>query len=533
MANLCQISGMGNFSFIMNIRKLWNANCRMFVMDCSQKQCEKGLGPNNSTVNAQHTRGRSRSNQPLFTDTELLGSNSCAYGQHKPKHYVSLCNETYYDDEEVWACRKKNGVLLDPPDIDIEYLCEPSNLEEIERNIIARKGIGNITLLQQLYEEIQQLGEKMVKSLMTQDSRESTEKRMNELTEKFNKEALVIPNRTHPDVVLSEDAMPRIVETCGVKPTFAFQPKTLEQLAKDLDGLRMDNLGNLTGPRTYYLKNSFAEMESALTRFTVDHLKSKGYVLMSVPDLLHPQVIDACGMPVTGDRSQVYHIDKNRHGRDLALSGTAEMALAGYHANRSFPLYSLPRQLQAVSRCFRAEVSHSLNEKGLYRVHQFTKVEMFGVTAAEAGDESEKLLDEMLSIQKQLYKTLGLHFVVLDMPSHELGAAAYRKYDIEAWMPGRGCFGEVSSTSNCTDYQSRRLHVRYSVPSGEQVYVHTVNGTACAVPRMLIAIIETYQQEDGSVRIPEALQSYMRGQTVMAKPAKRVDMRWLKYRSQH
>lgn len=178
------------------------------------------------------------------------------------------------------------------------------------------------------------------------------------------------------------------------------------------------------------------------------------------------------------------------------------MALAGYFAGSRLKEKKLPVKVTAVSRCFRAETSALQEEKGIYRVHQFTKVEMFSVCRAT---ESEGILNEFRDIEINLFKNLGLHFKLLDMPPCELGAPAYRKYDIEAWMPGRKLWGEISSCSNCTDYQSRRLNIR--VDETDE-FAHTVNGTACAIPRMLIALIETFQREDGTIVIPAALRKF-------------------------
>lgn len=223
--------------------------------------------------------------------------------------------------------------------------------------------------------------------------------------------------------------------------------------------------------------------------------------------MLPAEVIKSCGMTTDGDRNQVYRILPS----NLCLSGTSEMALAGYFAGSKLKANKLPVKVTAVSRCFRAETSGLQEEKGIYRVHQFTKVEMFSVCRPE---ESAAMLDEFREIEINLFKNIGLHFQLLDMPPHELGAPAYRKYDIEAWMPGREMWGEISSCSNCTDYQSRRLNIKLDEPNE---YAHTVNGTACAVPRMLIAIIETFQQQDGSILIPKALQKYMKRERIIKR----------------
>lgn len=223
-----------------------------------------------------------------------------------------------------------------------------------------------------------------------------------------------------------------------------------------------------------------------------------GFSIVSVPDILPADVITSCGMKVDGDRNQVYRLVPS----NLCLSGTSEMALAGYFAGSRLKEKELPVKVTAVSRCFRAETSALQEEKGIYRVHQFTKVEMFSVCRPT---ESEAILNEFKEIEIDLFKNLGLYFKLLDMPPCELGAPAYRKYDIEAYMPGRKLWGEISSCSNCTDYQSRRLNIK--VDETDE-FAHTINGTACAVPRMLIALIETNQREDGTIPIPEALKKF-------------------------
>jgi seryl-tRNA synthetase len=225
-----------------------------------------------------------------------------------------------------------------------------------------------------------------------------------------------------------------------------------------------------------------------------------GFSLMSVPDILPPDVINACGMQTDGDRTQIYRLMPS----GLCLSGTSEMALAGFFAGSKIPRDKMPIKVTAVSRCFRAETSAIQEEKGIYRVHQFTKVEMFSVCSPS---QSEAILEEFKDIEIALFNKLGLYFKLLDMPPNELGAPAYRKYDIETYMPGRKMWGEISSCSNCTDYQTRRLNITLE---NSDEFAHTVNGTACAIPRMLIAIIESFQNDDGTITIPQELQKYMK-----------------------
>jgi seryl-tRNA synthetase len=228
---------------------------------------------------------------------------------------------------------------------------------------------------------------------------------------------------------------------------------------------------------------------------------------MTVPDLLRGAVFEGCGMTPNASPSQIYNIDPSRF-EDLNLAGTAEVGLAGYFMDHSVAFRDLPVRMVCSSTCYRAETDTGKEPWGLYRVHHFTKVEMFGVTGPGL-EQSSQLLDEFLSLQVEILTELGLHFRVLDMPTQELGLPAYRKFDIEAWMPGRGRFGEVTSASNCTDFQSRRLHIMFQTETGGLQFAHTVNATACAVPRLLIAILESNQQKDGSVLVPPALQPYL------------------------
>ncbi|KAJ8961476.1 hypothetical protein NQ318_014724 [Aromia moschata] len=257
-----------------------------------------------------------------------------------------------------------------------------------------------------------------------------------------------------------------------------------------------------------------AELEQALINYCVEKLILNGFQFVSVPDILPRLVIESCGMHTRGDRNQVFTLDSKLHQPDLCLSGTSEMALAGFLTSKVFSEDELPVKLAAVSRCYRAETSSVAEERGIYRVHEFTKVEMFVVSKPE---ESDSVLEDIRILQEENFNSLGLHFQVLDMPPHELGAPAYRKYDLEAWMPGRDLYGEISSCSNCTDYQSRRLNVKYKDKYGDLRFVHTLNGTACAIPRLLIALTETGQDKRGVITIPEPLHRFMAGKTFIGR----------------
>jgi seryl-tRNA synthetase len=405
---------------------------------------------------------------------------------------------------------KKTKLLLEPPEYDWLFLCNPAFTEELAQNIVNRKGVGDIRRVIELYKKLE----------------ESTNYAD---IEKIKQELLAaasdLPNISHSSSPVGDEGCEELVETVGNQRDFDFKPKSVVQLGANLGILRTRDLALTTGQRTYYFTGALAKLEQALIKYSLDKLLRNGFMLVTVPDLIPPEIIEACGFKTTGERTQVYRLD-SRHG-NLCLAGTAEMSLAAMFMNKVLQDAKLPKKVVAVSRCYRAETSNVEEETGIYRVHQFTKVEMFGLTANETGEESEKLFNEFVNIQKELFSGLGLHFRVLNMPTHELGAPAYKKYDIEAWMPDKKFYGEISSTSNCTDYQSRRLHMKYVNDCYAVHHVHTVNGTACAIPRMVMAILENFQNKDGSVAVPEKLVDYM-GMDRIAKDREPPIMRWIK-----
>lgn len=378
-------------------------------------------------------------------------------------------------------------VCMPEPEYNIKYLCNPSNRDYIVNNIKRRKGIGDIDAVLKLAKE-----------------HGKQEIFLNELSK--------IPNNTDP-IVFEYGDTPHILKVCGSKHDFGFTPKEFSYIAKKLKLIRMNRLGVLIGSRGYILQGDLADLENALVHYTIQKLIKHKFQLVSVPDILPSEIIKRCGLITDGPRTLVYNLNTH-YGNKYSLSGTAEMSLAAKLMNAKLSYKDLPLKLAAVSRCYRAETSSSLDEKGIYRVHQFTKVEMF---ACSEQNKSSEVFQYLQNIQEDLFSSLGLHFQILDMPAHELGAPAYRKVDVEAWMPGRKQFGEISSCSNCTDYQSRRLNIKYQLPNGEFSHVHTLNGTACAIPRMLIALCETHQTEHGRIKVPEPLVQFMNGKTLIRK----------------
>jgi seryl-tRNA synthetase len=265
------------------------------------------------------------------------------------------------------------------------------------------------------------------------------------------------------------------------------------------------------------------QMELALVSYAIEMAMKKGWKLVKPPDVVRMDVALACGFrPRDKDGDQIYRLSNvtvDESGASvedghLCLAGTAEIPLAAMNMETTFDEKDLPIKYVGVGTAYRAEAgSRGRESKGLYRVHQFTKVELFACTRSQDSDE---MLNEILDLQKEIVEGLGLHARILDMPAHELGNAAFAKYDIEAWLYGRQAWGEITSASNCTDYQSRRLNTRYR-PVGKDAklqFVHTLNGTAIAVPRMIIAILESGLQEDGTVEIPMALRKFIGADTI-------------------
>ncbi|MCG8591027.1 MAG: serine--tRNA ligase [Proteobacteria bacterium] len=316
-----------------------------------------------------------------------------------------------------------------------------------------------------------------------------------------------LPNFLHPEVPIGGEADYRVLKEVGKPPAFDFAPLDHLALGEKLDLLDFESAARVAGQKFYYLKNEAVLLELALQRFALDVVRERGFGLYTTPDLARPEILDGTGYNPRGEETQIYSIE----GADLCLIGTAEITLGGLRADSILDEDELPLRVAGLSHCYRTEAgSHGRESRGLYRVHQFSKVEMFAFTTPE---QSDAMHEELLEIEEQIFQALELPYRVIDVASGDLGAPAYRKFDIEAWMPGRGeagDYGEVTSASNTTDFQARRLRIRYRrADSKKNELVHTLNGTAVAVPRAILALLENHQQADGRVRVPAALQSYL------------------------
>src|SRR5262245_43860143 len=327
---------------------------------------------------------------------------------------------------------------------------------------------------------------------------------------------MAVPNMTHPAAPVGTTAADnKVVGRWGEPAKFDFAPRDHVALGEALDLVDFDAGAAVAGQKFYFLKNEAVLLELALVQYAVQTLLREGYTPIITPDLARQEVLEGIGFIPRGPETQIYSVENS----DLCLIATAEITLGGMHRDRIFDEAELPLRYVGLSHCFRTEAgAPGRDARGLYRVHQFTKVEMFAFCVPE---QSDAVHEEIRAIEERVFQGLGLPYHVIDTCTGDLGGPAYRKFDLEAWMPARGQageFGEVTSTSNCTDFQARRLNIRYKSPQFKGTrFVHTLNGTAVAVTRALVAILENNQQADGSVVIPQVLRPWMRGKEIIAR----------------
>lgn len=394
---------------------------------------------------------------------------------------------------------------------DIEQLLE---LDEKRRSLIIK--IDDLKAEKnQLNDKIQAGGDKkeiIERGKLVKTELDKLEPELGEVEKNFKIILMQVPNMTHADSPLGkDDGENKEIEVYGELPKFSFEPKGHEELMKNLDLIDFEKAAKVAGGKFYYLKNEGALLEIALVQFAFDKLIKKGFVPFITPDLARDKVLEGIGFNPRGPETQVYSVENT----DLSLVGTAEITMGGYHMDEIIPEDKLPLKYAAFSHCFRTEAgSYGRHSAGLYRVHQFSKVEMFAYTLPE---KSEEMHTELKNIEVEIFKDLGVPFRVVDICTGDLGGPAYRKYDLEAWMTSRNGWGEVTSTSDTTTYQSRRLNIKVERKDGTKEFLHMLNGTAIAISRALIAIIENYQQEDGSVVVPEVLRPFMPGNISIIK----------------
>jgi len=453
------------------------------------------------------------------------------------------------------------------PQLDLRRLRDADTVDAIQRNIVARGSSAfvdghHVARLYERYNSLEfqtaqarkkknMIGKRIFQAKTEEEKQSilaeatSLKEELSALEAEFDRlghelehEASKIPNDTSSQTPIGPEGCGRVLRIHGSTQSSygVTQPQDHLSLCHRWQLVDFEAGSMVSGSRFYFLQHELALLEVALVSWSMSFLVRRGFTPVLPPDLIRSNFVAACGfqprdMPIAGKEgeegnaagvSQIYHVAHS----DLSLAGTAEIPLASMYAQREFnqdELAQRPIKHVAFGHAFRTEAGGTGTAiRGLYRVHQFSKVEMFAITTPEM---SESMFDEIVSIQEAMYKELGLCFRVLEIPSEDLGAPAYRKIDCESWMPGRivagengssddanskpGSFGEISSASNCTDYQARRLNIKLRDHKQKKFrFVHTLNGTACAIPRLLISILEQHQQPDGSIRIPEVLRPF-------------------------
>jgi len=411
----------------------------------------------------------------------------------------------------------------------LDYHFIKENIDAVKKNIIARNMNADADKVVQLFDQktakitaLQVLqtkrneNAKSMKAKLDDATRQKlisdgkliktqiadAEAEITKITAELEEEAQKIPNMAHPDAPIGKlDKDNLEVKVVGTPTKFDFEPKDHVQLGEELDLIDFDAGTKVAGPKFYYLKNEAVFLQMALEMYAMNILRKHNFTPFITPDIARTEILKGIGFNPRGSESNVYTLEDE----DSCLVATAEITLGGYHSGEILKKDQLPLYYCGLSHCFRREAgSAGQFSKGLYRVHQFSKLEMFVYCLPE---DSDKIHEKLRLIEEEIFSGLGIPFRVVDTCTGDLGAPAYRKWDLEAWMPGRngGEWGEVTSTSNCTDFQSRRLNVKYKDDDGKNKYVHMLNGTAVALSRALVAIIENYQNKDGSITIPEVL----------------------------
>ncbi len=385
--------------------------------------------------------------------------------------------------------------------IDAQYQILQKELQDLreEKNTIAKNIHGKPT------------PEQVAKGKKVKDALDEKEKAFTAVSETLHQLLLNVPNPAKSDVkVGKDDSENEVIKTYGKPRKFSFTPKDHLTLGEALDMIDVKQAALVSGARFNYLKNDGALLESALRQLAFDTLVKEGFIPVVPPVLIKKEVMEGLGYTAMGEAENIFSLDKD----DLYLVGTSEQSVVPIHMNEVLPKDTLPKRYVSYSACFRREAgSYGKDTKGILRVHQFNKVEMVSFVA-EGDDDREH--DYLLSLEEKFFQMLEIPYQVLRICTGDLGFNAARKYDIEAWIPSQQKYREVTSTSTVTDFQSRRLNMRYQ-DGDQRKYLQVLNGTAFSMNRPIIAIMENNQQEDGSIVIPKVLQPYMGKESIFAK----------------
>jgi len=389
----------------------------------------------------------------------------------------------------------KQGALNKGANVDIDRILE---LDEKRRALITRQ--------ERLRAEQKKLGKDDIeKAKILKEEQKPLIKQLSQVEKEYDALMGQVPNLAFNEVPVGKDDKENKHKEFGKvkeKPKFNFAPKEHWQLGEKLDIIDTERAAKVAGARFYYLKGQGALLEFALINFALDKIIKKGFTFVIPPVMIKSEMAKATGYFEQTDDREAYYLKED----DLFLVGTSEQSLITMHAQETFEQKDLPKMYLGFSPCFRREAgSYGKDTKGILRVHQFDKLEMVVLCKPE---DSAKYHSLLLEIEQELMDELGLHYQVIDICTGDLGLPAAKKYDLEVWLPGQNQYRETHSTSNCTDFQSRRLNIKYKNDKGESKFVHILNGTAFSM-RPLIAILENYQQESGAIKMPKVLHKYL------------------------
>lgn len=413
------------------------------------------------------------------------------------------------ENKEAVAAAVKNKNL----NLDIERLL---SLDEQRRSLISE--------IENARAEQKKLGrENIEQARELKDKQKKLDLELNEILTQYNALMVKAPTVPSPDTPIGQSADDNVeVLQWGKLPEFKFQIKDHIQLGRDLDILDLERGAKVGGYRGYYVKKEGAQLMMALMMFAFNKMVEKGYSPMIVPTLLKEFALFGSGyfsgQEYDSEKDEIYQVassDKESDGSQSKekkfLAGTAEPALLAYYSGEILNAADLPLRLCGFSQCYRSEIgSYGKDTKGIYRVHEFMKVEQVVLAPADLG-QAEKLQQEMVGISREIHEDLGLPYRLLSICTGDMSPGKYKAFDIEAWLPGLNKWGETGSASNFLDWQARRLNVKYKTADGEMKFIYMLNNTALASPRSFIAILENYQQADGSIKIPKVLRPWMGG----------------------
>lgn len=389
----------------------------------------------------------------------------------------------------------KKGALLKRREVDIDAILElDSKKRELQTSLQELQAQRNTASKEKPTPELIKQGKQLKEKIQT------LEEELRTVDEALTTLVLQVPNYPYPEAPEGGEEANVEIKKWGTIQDFSFTPRSHIELVESLDLADLERGTKVSGFRGYFLKNELALLQMALVMYVFQKFAAKGFIPMIAPSMVKEFTLFGNGQFPWG-RSEVYQLNDD----DAYLAGTAEVPVTAYYANETLEEKDLPKKFVALSPCFRKEIgSYGKDVKGLYRVHEFWKVEQV-IFCTNDHEESKKMHEELQQNTEEIWQDLKIPYHVLLMAAGDMGEPQHFKYDIEAWMPCREAYGEVASNSIIGDYQARRLNIKYKKPDGTKEYAHTLNNTAIAFPRALIAILENYQQADGSISVPEVL----------------------------